>query len=154
VRGPNVMLGYWDAPEATAITLRGGWLHTGDLARIDEDGYITIVDRKKDMIIVGGMNVYPREVEDVMYGVPGVLEVAVVGVPSGIKGEDVVAFVSLADGVEITEEHIMIHCRERLASFKMPREIHILVELPKSSIGKILRREVRDLARTHVGARR
>ncbi len=154
VRGPNVMLGYWDAPEATAITLRDGWLHTGDLARIDDDGYITIVDRKKDMIIVGGMNVYPREVEDVMYGVPGVLEAAVVGVPSGIKGEDVVAFVSLVEGCEVTEEHIMTHCRERLASFKMPREIHILVELPKSSIGKILRREVRDLARAKVGARR
>jgi long-chain acyl-CoA synthetase len=153
-RGPNVMLGYWDAPEATETTLRGGWLHTGDLARLDEDGYITIVDRKKDMIIVGGMNVYPREVEDAMYEVPGVIEAAVVGVPSAVKGEDVVAFVALAEGAEVTEAQIMAHCRERLASFKMPREIHIEAELPKSSIGKILRREVRDLARARVGARR
>ncbi|MCX7598689.1 MAG: long-chain fatty acid--CoA ligase [Armatimonadetes bacterium] len=154
VRGPNVMLGYWNDPEMTAQAIRDGWLHTGDLARLDEDGYIYIVDRKKDMVIVGGMNVYPREVEDVIYQVPGVADAAVVGVPSGIKGEDVVAFVTLQEGASTQPEEIIEHCRQHLAPFKVPREVVIVPELPKTAVGKILRREVRDLARQMLGARR
>ena len=154
VRGPNVMKGYWKDPEMTAQTIRDGWLHTGDLARLDEDGYIYIVDRKKDVIIVGGMNVYPREVEDVIYQVPGVADAAVVGVPSSIKGEDVVAFVTLQEGFALEAEEILNHCRGRLAPFKVPREIVFVPELPKTAVGKILRREVRELARQLLGARR
>lgn len=147
VRGPNVMLGYWKAPEATAETVVDGWLLTGDMASIDEDGYIYIVDRKKDMIIVGGMNVYPREVEDIIYSLPQIAECAVVGVPSKVKGEDVVAYVSLKEGEMLTPTEIIEFCRRQLAPFKVPREVVIEAELPKSPIGKVLRREVRQMAR-------
>ncbi|MBC7289289.1 MAG: long-chain fatty acid--CoA ligase [Armatimonadetes bacterium] len=151
VRGPNVMLGYWNAPELTAQAIRDGWLHTGDLARLDEDNYIYIVDRKKDLIIVGGLNVYPREVEDVIYELPQVAEAAVVGVPHSIKGEDVVAYVAFKEGQHLNPEHILDHCRRHLAPFKVPREIVIVNELPKSLIGKILRSEVRKMARERFG---
>ncbi len=151
VRGPNVMLGYWNAPELTAQTIIDGWLHTGDMARLDEDGYIYIVDRKKDLIIVGGLNVYPREVEDVIYQLPQVAEVAVVGVPSGIKGEEVVAYVAFKEGQSLEADAILDHCREHLAPFKVPREVVIEPELPKSPIGKILRREVRRMAMERFG---
>jgi long-chain acyl-CoA synthetase len=150
-KGPHVMLGYWNAPQATAETIVDGWLRTGDMARIDEDGYIYIVDRKKDMIIVGGMNVYPREVEDVIYGLPQIAECAVVGVPSTIKGEEVVAYISLKEGEIITPEQVIEHCRLHLAPFKVPREVVIEPELPKSPIGKVLRREVREMARVRCG---
>lgn len=146
-RGPNVMVGYWKAPEATAEAVVDGWLRTGDLARLDEDGYIYIVDRKKDMIIVGGMNVYPREVEDVIYGLPEVGECAVVGVPSRVRGEDVVAFVAFKEGETLAPEQVVEHCRAHLAPFKVPREVFVEAELPKSPIGKVLRREVREMAR-------
>ena len=151
VRGPNVMIGYWNAPELTARTIVDGWLHTGDMARVDEDGYIYIVDRKKDLIIVGGMNVYPREVEDVIYQLPQVAEVAVVGVPSRIKGEEVIAYVSFKEGQSLEPEAILDYCREHLAPFKVPRHVVIEPELPKSPIGKILRREVRQMALEHFG---
>ncbi len=146
-RGPNVMLGYWRAPEATAETIVDGWLRTGDMARLDEDGYIYIVDRKKDMIIVGGMNVYPREVEDVIYSLPEIAECAVVGVPSRVRGEDVVAFVAFKEGETLAPEQVVEHCRAHLAPFKVPREVFVEAELPKSPIGKVLRREVRERAR-------
>ncbi|MBM3501924.1 MAG: long-chain fatty acid--CoA ligase, partial [Armatimonadetes bacterium] len=119
VSGPNVMLGYWEAPEATAETIRDGWLLTGDMGRLDEDGYLSIVDRKKDMIIVSGMNVYPREVEDAIYELPEVADCAVVGEPSERRGEDVKAFVVLKEGQALSEAELLEHCRRHLASFKV-----------------------------------
>ncbi len=145
VRGPNVMAGYWRDPAATAEALCGGWLHTGDLARLDEDGYLYIVDRKKDMIIVSGMNVYPREVEDVIYRLPQVAEAAVVGVPSRLRGEDVIATVALREGAALSAHAIIEHCAANLASFKVPRRVVFFPELPKSGSGKILKREIREI---------
>ena len=143
VRGPNVMRGYWQAPEATAETIRDGWLFTGDMGRLDEDGYLTIVDRKKDMIIVSGMNVYPREVEDVIYQLPAVGDCAVVGEPSERRGEDVKAFVVLKEGQTLNEEEVLEHCRQYLASFKLPRTVVFAQDLPRSGTGKILKRALR-----------
>ncbi|MBB6281698.1 fatty acid--CoA ligase family protein [Geobacillus subterraneus] len=143
VRGPNVMKGYYKMPEETAAALRDGWLHTGDLARMDEDGYFYIVDRKKEMIIVGGYNVYPREVEEVLYSHPDVVEAAVIGVPDPDYGEAVRAFV-VAKNPELTEEQLIAYCRERLAKYKVPGEISFLEELPKNATGKILRRALKE----------
>jgi len=144
VRGPQVMRGYWNQPEETAATLRDGWLHTGDIARMDEDGYLYIVERKKDMIIASGFNVYPREVEEVLYLHPAVLEAAVIGVPDPYRGETVKAFVALKPGAAATEQEIIAFCRERLAAFRVPRQVEFRTELPKSPIGKVLRRALRD----------
>ncbi len=143
IKGPQVMKGYWNRPEETAQTLRNGWLYTGDIAVMDEDGYFRIVDRKKDLIIVGGFNVYPREVEEVLYQHPKVLEAAVVGVTHPLRGEMVKAFVVLKEGEQATETELIAFCRERLASYKVPREIEFVKELPKSAVGKILRRELK-----------
>lgn len=143
VKGPNVMKGYYKMPEETAHTIRDGWLYTGDLATMDEEGYFTIVDRKKDMVIVGGYNVYPREVEEVLYNHPGVVEVAVVGVPDPNQGEAVKCFVVLKDQ-SLTEEGLKEYCREHLAKYKVPSTIEFLEELPKNTIGKILRRALKD----------
>jgi long-chain acyl-CoA synthetase len=142
-RGPNVMLGYLNRPEDSAQALKDGWLYTGDLVSIDDDGYVTIVDRKKDMIIVGGFNVYPREVEEVLFGHPAVAEAAVIGVPDANRGEAVKAFVSLKDP-SVTVEDLLAFCKERLAKYKLPAEIDIVEELPKNSTGKILRRALKD----------
>ena len=143
IKGDHLMKGYWKQREETAKTLRGGWLHTGDLARRDEDGFFYIVDRKKDMIIVGGENVYPREIEEVLYQHDKVLEAAVVGVKDAVKGEVVKAVVVLKEGVEGSEKELIDFCAFRLAKFKVPRTIEIRREMPKSSMGKILRRLVR-----------
>lgn len=143
VRGPNVMKGYYKMPEETAAALRDGWLHTGDLARMDEEGYFYIVDRKKEMIIVGGYNVYPREVEEVLYSHPGVVEAAVIGVPDPDYGEAVLAFV-VKKQPELAEEQLLAYCRERLAKYKVPSEIRFLDELPKNATGKILRRALKE----------
>lgn len=147
VRGPQVMLGYWNRPDETAAVLRDGWLYTGDVARVDEDGFTYIVDRKKDVIIVSGYNVYPREVEEVLYEHPAVLEAAVVGVPDPRRGERVKAFVVLKPGAQAGEEELIAFCRQRLAPFKCPREIEFRASLPKSAVGKVLRRRLRDEAR-------
>ncbi len=144
VRGPQLMKGYWNQPEETAETLRDGWLHTGDIAKMDEDGYLYIVERKKDLIIASGFNVYPREIEEVLYLHPAVLEAAAVGVTDPYRGESVKAFVVLKPGATATDREIIAFCRERLASFKAPRQIEFREELPKSQIGKILRRALRD----------
>ncbi|MFZ5626470.1 MAG: long-chain-fatty-acid--CoA ligase [Bacillota bacterium] len=144
VKGPNVMAGYFNNPAATAEALRNGWLHTGDLARRDEEGYLYIVDRKKDMVIVGGYNVYPREVEEVLYQIPQVLEAAVIGVPDPDYGEAVVAFVATKAGQTLTEEEVLEHCRQHLAKYKVPAKIIITPELPKNSTGKILRRVLKE----------
>lgn len=142
IRGHNVMKGYLNRPDATAEALRGGWFHTGDLARVDGDGYFFIVDRKKDMIIRGGYNVYPREVEEVFYSHPAVREAAVVGLPHDEYGEEVGAAVSLKDGAGATPEELRAYVRERVASYKYPRHVWIVADLPKGPTGKILKREI------------
>ena len=142
-KGPQIMLGYWQRHDETANTLRDGWLHTGDIAQMDSDGYFTIVDRKKDMILVSGFNVYPNEVEEQIAAVPGVLEVGVIGVADEKAGEKVVAYV-VATTPAPTAEQVIAHCREGLAAYKIPQAVHFVDELPKSPIGKILRRELRD----------
>lgn len=145
-RGPNIMLGYLNRPEDTAVTIRDGWLYTGDLATVDEDGYYAIVDRKKDMIIVGGFNVYPREVEEVLFQHPNVGEAAVVGLPDPEYGEKVRAYVALKQADGCTEDDLISYCAEHLANYKVPKEIFIIEELPKNATGKILRRELRNLS--------
>ncbi|MDR6999176.1 long-chain-fatty-acid--CoA ligase [Neobacillus niacini] len=144
VQGPNVMRGYVRMPEATSTALKDGWFYTGDLATMDEEGYIYIVDRKKDMIIVGGYNVYPREVEEVLYQHPAVIEAAVVGVPDGAYGESVKAIVVVKDE-QITMNDIIQFCQDRLVKYKIPKKVEFFKELPKNSTGKILRRELRQL---------
>ena len=144
VRGPNVMRGYYRLPEETARTLRNGWLHTGDVGRLDPDGYLFIVERKKDLIIRGGFNVYPREVEEVLYAHPAVAEAAAVGISDPLMGEDVVAFVALKPGALVEAEALIGFCQERLARYKCPRQIRFVDALPKSPIGKILRKELRS----------
>jgi long-chain acyl-CoA synthetase len=144
-RGPQIMLGYWRKPEESAKTLKDGWLHTGDIAQMDADGYFTIVDRLKDMIIVSGFNVYPNEIEEQIAAVPGVLEVGVIGVPDERSGERVQAYVK-ASVPAPSKEQIISHCRVSLAAYKIPHEIIFVDELPKSPIGKILRRTLREEA--------
>ena len=144
LRGPQIMKGYWQKPEETANTLRDGWLYTGDVARMDEDGYFYIVQRKKDMILVSGFNVYPNEVDDVLFTHPAILEAAVIGVPDAYRGEAVKAFVVLKQGEQATAEEIIEYCRERLARYKVPSTVEFLGSLPKSTVGKVLRRELRE----------
>ena len=141
VRGPNVMKGYFRRPDANAETLRDGWLHTGDVGYRDEDGYFFLVDRKKDMIIRGGENIYPREIEDVLLEHPGVKEAAVVGRPDEVRGEEVHAVVALKPGTEVAE--LQEHCRGRLAAFKVPSSWEVLPDLPKTSTGKIDKKPLR-----------
>jgi long-chain acyl-CoA synthetase len=136
------MKGYWRRPDATAEAIPDGWFRTGDLATVDEDGYYTIVDRKKDLIIRGGMNVYPREVEEVLYTHPDVLEAAVVGVPDATMGEEIGAAVALRPGSSTTLDEVQRYVKERIAAYKYPRRVWRLDELPKGPTGKILRREV------------
>ncbi len=144
-KGPQIMLGYWQRPEESAKTLKDGWLRTGDVAQMDADGYFTIVDRKKDMILVSGFNVYPNEIEEQIAAVPGVLEVGVIGVPDEKSGERVQAYVKNSTP-GATKEEILTHCRANLAAYKIPQEVIFVDELPKSPIGKILRRTLRDEA--------
>jgi long-chain acyl-CoA synthetase len=146
VRGPNVMQGYYGLPEETAQALRHGWLHTGDMGRLDADRYLYIVERKKDLIIRGGFNIYPREVEDVLYAHPAVAEAAVVGRPDPLMGEDVLAFVALKRGATADAAGLIGFCQERLAKYKCPKQVRFVDALPKSPIGKILRKELRSLA--------
>ena len=145
VRGPQVMKGYWNRPEETAIALRDGWLYTGDVARMDEDGFFYIVQRKKDMIIVSGFNVYPNEVEDVLFTHPAVLEAAVIGVPDQYRGEAVKAFITLRPGANATADEVIEFCRANLAKYKIPSLIEFMPSLPKSAVGKVLRRELREM---------
>jgi long-chain acyl-CoA synthetase len=144
IRGHNVMKGYLGRPEATAETLRDGWLHSGDLGFVDEDGFYFIVDRAKDLVIRGGYNVYPREIEEVLYAHPAILEAAVIGKPDQRLGEEVVAVVALRPGESATAEEIIGYTRERLAAYKYPREIRFMAELPKGPSGKILKTALRD----------
>lgn len=142
IRGHNVMKGYYKSPEVTAEVMRNGWFHTGDMAKMDEDSYVFIVDRKKDMIIRAGMNIYPREVEEVLYGHPAVAEAAVVGIAHSVQGEKVHAVIVLKEEQTATEEELIHYCKERLADYKTPRTVEFRDELPKTATGKILKRQL------------
>ncbi|GAC1325150.1 MAG: long-chain fatty acid--CoA ligase [Chloroflexota bacterium] len=142
IRGPQVMKGYWNRPDETAIALRDGWLYTGDLGKMDAEGYFSIVDRKKDMIIASGFNVYPRDVEEVLYEHPAVLECCVAGAPDQYRGETVKAYIVARTGVPVTPDELDAFCRARLAPYKIPRLYEFRDSLPKSAVGKVLRREL------------
>jgi long-chain acyl-CoA synthetase len=142
IKGHNVMKGYWNQPQATAEAIKDGWFATGDMAKVDEDGYFFIVDRKKELIIRGGYNVYPREVEEVLYEHPAIREVAVVGVPHEELGEEVGAAIALKDGMQVDPEEIKAFVKEQVAGYKYPRQIWLVDELPKGPTGKILKREI------------
>jgi long-chain acyl-CoA synthetase len=143
IRGHNVMKGYYKRPEATAEAIRGGWFHTGDLAKVDEEGYFFIVDRVKDMIIRGGFNVYPREIEEILYAHPAVAEAAVIGVPDPALGEEIKAVVALKPGQSVGDQELIDYCKERLAAYKYPRSVEFRDTLPKTATGKILKRELK-----------
>ena len=145
VRGANVMLGYWNAPEETARCMRGHWLLTGDVGHRDADGYYYITDRKKDMLLVNGINVYPREIEEVIYQLPSVKEAAVIGVPDARKGEQPLAFVSAKEGQSIDEKAVLALIREKLADFKLPRRVVVLESLPHNATGKVLKTALRKM---------
>ncbi len=143
-RGPQMCRGYYNRPEETAQALRDGWFHTGDIGRVDEDGYVYLVDRKKDMIIAGGYNIYPRDIDEVLFDHPKVLEACAVGVPHAYRGEAVKAFVVAKPGETLTEEELDAYCRQNLAAYKVPKAYEFLESLPKSTVGKVLRRELRE----------
>lgn len=144
VKGPQVMTGYWNKPEATAETLVDGWLHTGDIAQMDAEGYFYIVDRKKDMIISGGFNVYPRDIEEVFFEHPKVQEATAIGIPHPKRGETVKVFIVLKEGAAATQEEMIAFCHEKLAKYKWPTEVEFRTELPKSNVGKVLKKELRQ----------
>ncbi|HOO37828.1 MAG TPA: long-chain fatty acid--CoA ligase [Deltaproteobacteria bacterium] len=144
MKGPLIMQGYWNNPEETSNQLRDGWLHTGDIAQVDEDGYIFIVDRKKDMIIAGGFNIYPREIDEVLFQHPKVMEAVSVGIPDEYRGETVKAFVVMNPGETATEKEIIDFCRDKLAAYKVPKIVEFRESLPKSAVGKILRKILRE----------
>jgi long-chain acyl-CoA synthetase len=146
VKGPQVMAGYWNRPEETAATLRNGWLYTGDIATMDSEGYFYIVDRKKDMIISGGYNVYPREIDEIFFTHPKVMEACAVGVPHPTRGEQIKVFVVLKPGETASESELIDCCREKLAAYKLPTRVAFCEELPKSTVGKVLRKDLRQMA--------
>ena len=143
-RGRNVMKGYHKMPEETAKAIRNGWYYTGDMGYFDEYGYLYIADRKKDMIISGGENIYPREVEEAILLMKGIIEVAVIGVPDDAWGEAVMAIVVKMPGEEITEEMVVEHCRRNIASYKKPKHVKFADSLPRSAVGKVLKHQLRD----------
>jgi long-chain acyl-CoA synthetase len=143
IRGPQVMKGYWKRAEETACTLTDGWLHTGDIGKMDEEGYFYVVDRKKDMILSGGLNVYPRDIEEVFYENPKIQEAAAIGIPHPTRGESVKVFVALKEGVTATQEELVEYCKGKMAKFKLPTEIEFRKELPKTNVGKILKKDLR-----------
>jgi long-chain acyl-CoA synthetase len=143
VKGPQVMKGYWNMEEESAETLRDGWLHTGDIAYMDADGYVFIVDRKKDMIIAGGYNVYPREIDEVLYEHPKIVDAVSIGIPDAYRGETVKVFIVVKPEETLTEEEVIAYCKEKLAAYKVPHLVEFRQELPKSMVGKVLRKELR-----------
>lgn len=146
VRGPQVMKGYWNNPSETDLTIRNGWLYTGDIARMDQEGYFYIEDRKKDMVIIGGFKVFPREIEEILYEHPKVKEAAVAGIKHRVRGEMLVAHVVPKDGGEQKALKRELHefCSQRLSAYKIPRRFEIVTEIPKTIIGKALRRDIRE----------
>jgi long-chain acyl-CoA synthetase len=145
LRGPMVMKGYWNLPEATAEVIKNGWLHTGDIGYVDKDGYFFITDRKKDIIIKGGENISPRTIEEVLYSHTCIVEAAVIGIKDPVYGEDIKAFVTLKPGQTATPEEIKVYCAGKLKKFFVPKEIVIMSALPKTLVGKILKKELRKL---------
>jgi long-chain acyl-CoA synthetase len=148
VRGPSVFSGYFRSPEMTAERIVNGWFNTGDIVRVDDDGYIEILDRASDLIIVGGFNVYPQEIETILNQVPGVAMTAVIGIPNAVSGEVPKAFVILKEGADITAQSLIAYSKEHLAHYKVPRKVEFVSELPLSSVGKVLRRELRKREKT------
>ncbi|PLS02775.1 long-chain-fatty-acid--CoA ligase [Neobacillus cucumis] len=146
IKGPQIMKGYWNLPEETAHTLRDGWLYTGDIAKVDDEGYLYIVDRKKDLIIASGYNIYPRDIEEVLYEHPAIQEAVCIGVPDPYRGEDVKAAVVLKAGKSATEQEIIHYCKQNMAAYKVPRMVEFREQLPKTGVGKILRRALREEA--------
>jgi long-chain acyl-CoA synthetase len=145
LRGPNILKGYYKNPEATARAFRNGWFHTGDVGYRDADGFFYIVDRMSDMIIRGGENIYPREIDEVLYRHPAIAAAAVIGVPDELYGEEVAAFVVLKEGASATAEEIMDFCREHLADYKSPKTVRFVADIPKGPTGKLLKRELARL---------
>jgi long-chain acyl-CoA synthetase len=145
IKGPQVMMGYYNKPEETANVMNGEWYLSGDIGKFDEDGYLSIVDRKKDMIIAGGYNIYPVELDDVLMGHPKILEACTIGLPHEYRGETVKAFIVIKEGEELTEDDVVKYCKENLAAYKVPKLIEFIDELPKSAVGKILRRKLKDI---------
>jgi long-chain acyl-CoA synthetase len=144
VKGPQVMLGYWNHPEETAHAIRDGWLYTGDIVYMDEDGYLFVVDRKKDMAIIGGYNVFPSEIDEVLYEYPKIKEAVALAIPHTSRGEALKAFIVPKPGETITVPELVAFCRQKLASYKVPKLFEFREELPKSAVGKILRRALRE----------
>jgi long-chain acyl-CoA synthetase len=144
IKGPHVMTGYYNRPDETALAVRDGWLYTGDIGVMDEEGYLRVVDRKKDLIVAGGYNIYPKDIDEVLFRHEKIVEACAVGIPDKYRGETVKAFVALKEGEQMTEDEVIAHCREHLAAYKVPKTVEFMKELPKSSVGKILRRELRD----------
>jgi long-chain acyl-CoA synthetase len=142
LRGENILKGYYKNPEATLTAFRGGWFHTGDVGYRDQDGYFFIVDRKSDMIIRGGENIYPREIDEVLYQHSAIAAAATIGIPDPLYGEEVAAFVVLKDGMKVSEEELISYCTERLADYKCPKSIRLVKEIPKGPTGKLLKREL------------
>ncbi|HSR10296.1 MAG TPA: long-chain fatty acid--CoA ligase [Thermodesulfobacteriota bacterium] len=145
IKGPQVTTGYYKMPEESALTVRNGWLYTGDIGKMDDEGYFYIVDRKKDMIIAGGYNIYPREIDEVLFEHPKILEACAVGIPDPYRGETVKAFVVLKPGESLTAEDVIKYCGEKLAKYKIPKSVEFMSALPKSMVGKILRKELRAM---------
>ena len=145
VKGPNVSAGYYKLPEETAKTFRNGWLYTGDMARMDNDGYLYIVERKKDLIIRGGFNIYPRDLEEILYAHPSIKDAVAIGVPDPVMGEEIKLYIVLKEGAKATPEEIIQYCQEQLAKNKCPKYIEFLDTLPRNPLGKILRKELRKL---------
>ena len=151
IKGPQVMKGYYKKPEETRVVLKDGWFYSGDIGRFDEDGYLTIVDRKKDMIIAGGYNVYPIELDNVLFDHPKILEACTIGIPDKYRGETVKAFIVTKKDETLTEEEVIQYCKEHLAPYKVPKQIEFIDELPKSTVGKILRRKLREMEISNSG---
>ncbi len=145
VKGPQQMVGYYNKPEANAESIRDGWFYTGDIGHLDEEGYLFISDRKKDMIIAGGYNIYPREIDEVLFEHPKVIEACAIGIPDKYRGETVKAFVVVTQGVTMTEEEVISFCKEKLAAYKVPKTVEFMDDLPKSAIGKIMRKDLREM---------
>jgi long-chain acyl-CoA synthetase len=146
VRGPNIMKGYWNQPEESELALLNNWLFTGDMGNMDDDGFLYIVDRKKDMLIYRGQNIYPREIEEVLYNHPKIVECAVVGIKTAQKGEIPKAYIALKEGQTATEKEIKDYLKEKIANFKIPKYVQFMDELPKTPTGKILKKDLRELA--------
>jgi len=144
IKGPQVMRGYLNRPEATAETITDRWLHTGDIATMDEDGYFCIIDRKKDLVISGGYNIYPRDIEEVYFEHPKVIEASAIGIPHPSRGEMVKVFIVLKEGEAATEQEMIDYCADKLAKYKWPTEIEFRKELPKTNLGKVLKKELRS----------